>query len=205
MEEIMFKKRTIHTFLLLVVAFVLSGCGSSNGPDKTELSDMKLVDNANHVVTIRDSGDSIIIVMEALQDRTNNLGGTFPNVDFTKLEVDINHNGQLDSGVDVFYGIESGTASTICTGELLSENSSTGCSHQASGASLAAVFSSSENEAQDHPIWTYTIPKDEIFTDSSLTFVAKFYDSGIGYTGYPLSNSDANSGLVSFGEVLRYP
>ncbi len=138
------------------------------------------------VVTAEIVGDNAVIVLESISDTTNNLSGKFPAVDFSGIRVDVNQNGRVDERVDVAYGIVGGSADRICTQYLLTENSSTGCGGFRSNATVKSEFKNTAHGPAPHPVWTYTIPKDEISQNGSfahLTF--KIYEAGRGYTQMP--------------------
>ena len=177
-------------------------------------SDNYLVHNSDHVITVEDFGTTISVVIENISDLSNDISGPWPDVDFASITVDVNQNGLVDSYIDVSYGSTGGSSTTICTQYLITENLSTSCGGFNSNASFFIAFADSDNSTQEHPIWTYTIPKTEIFLDenqdgviddNSVHFVIKIYKSGAGYTTYPKSNQYTDSGWYSFNEVLKYP
>ena len=158
-----------------------------------------LVQNKDHLVAVRSSGNRVIFAMEALRSTRNYLRGKFPDLDFTSIRVDVNQNGKVDSGIDTSYGIKGGSYNELCANYLISETSSKGCGSLTSKASLRVDFRATPNSSRPHPVWEYSIPKNEIGRGnrlSHLTFI--FHEAGKGYTRYPQSSA----GVFSFADAL---
>ncbi|MGI9174107.1 MAG: hypothetical protein ACR2GR_02150, partial [Rhodothermales bacterium] len=170
-------------------------------PAGSALADQVLVRNEQHLVSVSYAEASVTITLEALGDGTDNLGGSFPRVDFVSLRIDRNRNGKVDSLVDVAYGVASGARDRLCTQYLFDETSSSGCEGFASAATLEADFRATRAGSSPHPVWRFTIPKAELTTGGSLADVAlRFHEAGPGYTRYPASRSNA-----SFAKVFTVP
>lgn len=193
-------KRVFGAVLGLLVAVSPSVARSAGVP---------LAKTDRHVVTAEIVDDNAILVLEAIGDTTNNLAGSFPNKDFSGIRVDVNQNGRVDEKVDVAYGLGGASYGQICAQYLLTETSSTGCGGFPSQATVEVEFKATSFGTQPHPVWTYTIPKDELTKNDSfahLTF--KIYEAGRGYTQLPkptranLSFSKVTT--LNFGRVLTY-
>jgi hypothetical protein len=149
-------------------------------------SSKQLVKNDQHVITGRRQGDRIHFTIEAVGDRTDNLSGEYPQLDFAGIRVDFNHNRRVDERVDVAYGTANGSKDKICTQYLLSEASSTGCGGFKSEARLKVAFKSTANAPHKHPVWNYSIPVKELSRDDSVAhLIFRIHQSGKGYTTYP--------------------
>jgi len=158
-----------------------------------------LVQNKDHLVAVRSSGDRVIFAMEALRSTRNYLRGKFPNLDFTSIRVDVNQNGKVDAGIDTSYGLKGGSYDALCANYLISETSSKGCGSLTSKASLRVAFRATPNSSRPHPVWEYSIPKSEIGRGnrlSHLTFI--FHEAGQGYTRYP----QTAAGMYSFADAM---
>ena len=158
-----------------------------------------LVQNKDHLVSVRSSGDRVIFAMEALRSTRNYLRGKFPDLDFTSIRVDVNQNGKVDAGIDTSYGLKGGSYNELCSSYLISESSSKGCGSLVSKASLRVDFRATPNSSQPHPVWEYSIPKSEVGRGnqlSHLTFI--FHEAGKGYTRYP----QTAAGMYSFADAL---
>lgn len=207
LEVKLFGRNKIYMLALFVFGLFVMSCSESDSttePAETfvEPGEVVLIDNANHIITVNETEEFITIIMEGISDTTNNFSGTYPELDFPRILVDVNHNSIVDSGADVSF---STNYSSMCNAYLYSENSGSGCGGFQSSAIFEAAFSSSANESRDHVIWTFTIPKSEIFMDSRATFVVKFFEAGVGYTTYPTANNHPDNGSTSFNAVLSYP
>jgi hypothetical protein len=146
----------------------------------------ELARDDRHVVSVDSRGDRLMFTLEALSDFTDNLAGQYPQKDFAGIRVDVNGNGQVDSRVDVAYGISGGSRDTICTQYLLSETSSTGCTGFSSSADLGVGFRATSKESRPHPVWEFTIPKSELRAGGgSAHMVFWFFSAGEGYSSFP--------------------
>ena len=189
-------KRFAATAILLAFVFTAPGYGAS---------DVIVIDNARHVVTAKDNGDSMTFILEAIGDSTNNLKGTFPALDFASIKVDTNKNGRVDEDVDISYGISSGSYDRICTQLLISETSSKGCGSFKSRASMKVGFIATKNHPTPHPVWEFFIPKKEISQKlDSAHMVFRFHEAGRGYTRYP-ATKQANIIFSQVQEVSMTP
>jgi len=158
-----------------------------------------LIQNKDHLVAVRSSGDRVIFAMEALRSTRNYLRGKFPDLDFASIRVDVNQNGKVDAGIDTSYGIKDGSYNGLCANYLISETSSQVCGSLASKASLRVDFRATASSSRPHPVWEYSIPKSEIGRGnrlSHLTFI--FHEAGQGYTRYP----QTAAGMYSFADAL---
>jgi hypothetical protein len=63
----------------------------------------------------------VYLVLEAVGDTSNILGGSYPKVDIVSIRVDVNKNGKVDDRVDLTYGITNGSKDKICTQYLITE------------------------------------------------------------------------------------
>ncbi len=145
-----------------------------------------LVRTDDHIVAVRNSATRIQFILEAISDTTNDLNGTWPNVDFVSIGSDVDQNGTVTRNVDVAYGISGGSADKICTQHLLTESSSTGCNGFSSQATLSARFVSTAKQPTPHPVWVFTIPKSELGPDGkSAHLYFRFHNAGKGYTRFP--------------------
>ena len=170
--------------------------------ENLRLASQVLVSNDRHLVSVGYTEEAVTITLEALGDGTNNLGGPFPNVDFVTLRIDRNRNGKVDERLDVAYGIASGARDRLCAQYLLSENASTSCTGFPSEATLEVDFRATRAGSSPHPVWRFTLPKQELTTDGgSLADIAlRFHEAGNGYTRYPASRLNN-----SFAKVFTVP
>ena len=146
----------------------------------------ELVRTDDHLISVRQSATRVQFILEAVGDKTNNLGGSFPNTDFAGIGVDIDQNGAVTRNVDTGYGLSGSSADTLCAYHFLTESATTGCNNFPTDATLSARFVATANESEPHPVWIYTIPKAELAPpgkDAHLYF--RFYNAGKGYTRFP--------------------
>ena len=149
----------------------------------------ELVRTDRHVISAEKGRGTTTFVMEAIGDRTNNLRGTFPRLDFASIGVDVDKNLRATKNVDVSYGISGGSHDQICPQKFLGESSFTGCGGYPSRATLAVAFEATAASSRPHPVWRFTIPNRELTSGSVAHLVFRFHESGKGYTRYPASNN----------------
>ena len=155
----------------------------------------------DHVISVRPAGDRVTFVLEAMTDTSNDMAGTYPQLDFAGIRVDVNQNGKVDKQIDTAYGISSGTRDQLCLQYLLTETSSTGCSGFPSKASLKVAFRATPAGSKPHPVWLYTIPKTELGPGNDLSHLTfTFHQAGKGYTRYPLTTAS----MHSFADALVF-
>lgn len=153
-----------------------------------------LIQTESHLVSVLSQGDNVVFTMEALKRYQNHLKEEYPRLDFTSIRVDVNRNGKVDAGIDIAYGILTGTYEKLCSQILISESSSKTCGSFSSRAQLKVGFHKTPNSSRPHPVWVYTIPKRELGREeefSNLVFI--FHEAGKGYSRFPPTQADKNA------------
>lgn len=161
-----------------------------------------LLKNPRHAVTAEYDGDHITFLLEALDDRSDNLDGNFPRIDFAGIAFDVDRNGRVDKGTDFKLGIVGGTRDRVCAQYYESESAYTGCGGARSRATLTVRFEATSLERQPHPVWSYRVPTQELARDGKVAHVAvQFHEARSGYASYP----EGGRANVAFDRVLRVP
>jgi hypothetical protein len=166
--------------VLILPGFSLTGLAQSRAP-----VEKLIVSSTSHTATYAVVGDNIIFTLQAIDDLSDNIKGTYPNSDFAAIVVDKNQNGKVDDGVDVAYATW-GHIHAICPYVLISTVSNRGCGSFASEAYLEYSFRKTEHKDKLHPVYKFTIPKSELLTKGkSADILIRFHSAGVGYTYYP--------------------
>jgi Trypsin-like peptidase domain len=152
-----------------------------------------------HVIKVSETEETIIIKAEAITDFTDTLRGDWPIMDLFVLWVDVNQNAIIDPYIDVHYSYKfSGENIFLCSQYYSSTEDLTPCGEFVSAATVDVWFEESSYNPQPHPIWQYTIPKTEVFSNGSVTFTS-YFNSEDGYEFYPPLEGDM------FQKILAYP
>ena len=159
-----------------------------------------LINNQTHHITVAETGNNLELTIEILSDTTNNLMGTFPNVDFIRILIDKNANGIIDEDFD--WGISILDFNEICTFYLIDSMTVSGCGILESDADLNSAFSSTSLSPDNHIVWNISIPKEDLDNSKPLNMVIKTFAANEGYTTFPKDNIYQNSSTISFDNVL---
>lgn len=168
--------------------------------DKEAHINVTVVNSSTHNIKVEENDDNLQLTVEVLSDTTNNLAGTWPNIDFLTVYIDRNANGVIDEDLD--WGIGTSAFNTICTFFIKDSISTSTCGEIRSDASLSSSLAASTLSADEHIIWDISIPKAELDDSKPLNMVIKAFAEGEGYTTFPEANIFNNSATLSFGEVL---
>lgn len=161
-----------------------------------------LLHTERHAVTAQYEGDQVTFVMEALQDTSDDLSGSFPRLDFAGVRVDVDQNGRVDRGTDLHVGVAGGTRDRVCTQYYESSNSYSGCGEATSTAGLSVSFEATALASQPHPVWRFQMPARELTQRGKVAHVAfQFHEAGRGYTHFP----EGGRSNHPFATVIRVP
>lgn len=191
--------------ILGIVITVIMFAGCTSIPDETaEIPDYEevLIENESHVILYKIFQDRVDFQIEAISDSSNNMYGTYPNVDFANLYVDVNRNGKIDEMVDTGYSKKPGSPISICPFYIVNEKATTPCGKFTSKASLTGRFTESDFSDQKHVVWIFSIPKIELNDSAIADVFISIYESGRGYTVYPGDGSVSNRGKLSFQDTF---
>ena len=162
-------------------------------------SERVLVENDRHAVSARLDGEHLVVVLEALADRSDETNGAFPRVDFAQIAVDVNQNGRVDKGEDVKFGANQ---RRLCRQRFLADGAYSGCDDD-DGASVQVAFEGTARQRRPHPVWTYRLPAASLAEAGEHTahLAVVFHEAGKGYTGYP----EGGRPTQPFAKVMRAP
>jgi hypothetical protein len=189
------KNKLILTALVVLITIV------SFSP-KTFSADL-IINDFYHAVSYENSGDTAIFTLEDLTDTQNDIGGKFPRADFAGIKVDRNKNGKMDKKIDTWYSPLS--KNNICSVYFIDEQTSTTCGTFPSKTQIKAEFKKTKNNNNEHPVYTFTIPKSELATDIAggiASLVFEFHSSERGYSCYPIKyrNTFTATYLINLNE-----
>lgn len=179
-------KKLAATFVLLFAGFF----AMVNG--QTPTAQTIIIDDSQLYAAYQVDDKNVIIVLEMIDDFTDNTNDYFPNADFVSFLVDVNQNAEIDKYIDTSYGlvgkqyVRSGVLPGLCTQYLASNIGKTGCGVFKSAASLDYGFRASDKEARQHPVYKFTIPKRELSKIGDSAHIRlSFYSAGEGFKVYP--------------------
>ena len=194
----------------LIILLLIVGCEDDDNDPRVGLS---YGDDNYRINVFHFDSNETIFAIEFLKDLSHELGGEHPNRDYVAINIDINQNGIVDSLIDITYiaidehpNISDGLS--FCKSYLIDyfqTTQSQGCLE--SDATAGYLFDSSPHQTNYHPMFSFTIPNDEIYLNGSVYFTIETFSKGYGFTIYPLDNEYANDnvGFVAFNKVLKYP
>jgi len=160
-----------------------------------------ILTNQKHAVTYVLTNDNLILTMEILDDFSDDTASKSKAVDFMGFEIDVNQNKLVDKNIDLAFA-RVAYESRICTQYLYDRQGSSGCGRYRSKASLDVNFRATEKEGRPHPVYKFTIPRNEILLGKNqLDMVFRFHSADKGYTYYPAKVN--NPGYHSFVETIR--
>ena len=182
-------------FMLLTSMTLLMSC-----KDDEPHINLTILDSPTHDIKVEENSDDLQFTIEVFSDNSNDLEGTYPNVDLVSFFIDQNANGIIDEDVD--WGIGVLEYNKICTFYIKDSTALSGCGVFESDARLTSDFASSSLDAEEHIIWDISIPKKDLDNSKPLNIVVKTFATGDGYTTFPRENIHSNTGKVSFDKVL---
>jgi len=168
--------------------------------DKEPHINTTALNTVSHNIKVVESDDNLELTIEVLSDKIDNLTGDFPNIDLINIYIDKNANGVIDSDLD--WGIGVLEYNTICTFFIKDSVAVSGCGLFDSEATLTSDFVSSSLSSDNHVIWDISIPKKDLDDSKPLNMVVKTFAASEGYTTFPTRNSQPNTAILSFNEVL---
>lgn len=129
--------------------------------------------NSTHVVHYSKEVDTMVFVVEVLNDNTIDLStgsGATSNDDFAQLMFDFNASGGIDFGsnVDLIYQHDSSLVDNICVGFITGPSAITSCGTASTNGSSMVKLGTSIYGASSHLIWTYKIPLSELDNGNTL-------------------------------------
>ena len=168
--------------------------------------------DSKHVVHYEKEKDSLVFVIEVLNDNTINLSTSSVagmDDDFVQLMFDYNASDEIDFGsqVDLIYQYDSTLNKNICASHITGPSAITACGTAATNANSYVKLGTSIYSASSHLIWTFTIPFQELETPTSL-FCARL-SINIHTAGDPLNNTvkipaSANTYFVDNYNVIMF-
>ncbi len=176
-------KTIIFSFLLptffLSSLLLVTSCSKEeeNNIEKTVVFENPTID-----ISFDTDGANINIYIDAIDDFTNAIDGTWPDLDLYRIYFDKNNNGILDEGVDFLMSpIDQG----ICYATLITQTSTSACSF-IDGLVGTANFGPTEKVSDDHAYYQLTIPKSLFSNERKVNFTVDVRDSETGWSNYPV-------------------
>ena len=163
------------------------------------MADVTIIENYEHLVTIGVYQGYYEFTIEYLKDYTNDLSGNYPNLDFPKIQVDVNANGKKDSDKDLYYSFQNGSSTLVCAGYTYNGTSTRPCGSSNSQSKAFSYFEKTVNNPVPHIWFKFLIPKAEITTSPQQQFLylnIQLYSANKGYTNYP------TTGLENFDSMI---
>lgn len=161
-----------------------------------------VVKNKEHVAYILRSGGNLTLVVEFINDFTDQTQGKPPARDFVWVGVDINRNKTSDSGPDAIFSVDVAT-NKLCPQTLYGEQATSGCGAFVSAATYEASFKATEAQSRPHPVFTFVFPEREIMPDGKgLNLIIRAHSADLGIVvNYP--ERAAGKGMYSFSKTIN--
>ena len=149
-----------------------------------ENDEITVVETMDNIITYSCDSENLIFKIDAISDTSNSINGTWPEKDLYRLYFDFNNNGLIDAGTDFMLSPKN---DEICFVNLISQNSTSGCSFFDNIVGTSK-FDSSSNLETPHVQFEISIPKSVFSSDAKTNLSIQIRDSEIGWRYYP-SNS----------------
>jgi len=139
----------------------------------TSQSQIEIFKDSKHVIHFKKQTDSLIFVIEVLNDNTINLStnsSATTNDDFVQLMFDYNASDGIDFGsqIDLIYQYDSTLNKNICASHITGPSAITTCGTHPTNAYSNVKLGTSVYLASSHLIWTFGIPLAELETANTL-------------------------------------
>lgn len=168
----------LPTFFLFSLLLVTS-CSKE---EEKNIEKTVVFENPTIDISFDTDGANINIYIDAIDDFTNAIDGTWPDLDLYRIYFDKNNNGILDEGVDFLMSpIDQG----ICYATLITQTSTSACSF-IDGLVGTANFGPTEKVSDDHAYYQLTIPKSLFSNERKVNFTVDVRDSETGWSHYPV-------------------
>jgi len=173
-----------HSFSILLstvlfFCFLISSCSK----EEEDIPKTVVFENQTINISFDTDGPNINFYIDAIDDFTNDLDGTWPDLDVYRIYFDKNNNGILDEEIDFLL---SPTLQGLCYSTLISQNSNSPCSF-IDGVSGTENFGTTESQSNDHVYYQLMVPKNLFSDDSKVNFAVHVYDSETGWSYYPVT------------------
>ncbi|MHB0755416.1 hypothetical protein [Polaribacter sp. M15] len=147
-----------------------------------------LVRNNLHVISYQCKEDTIEFSFDLIGDKSNDIHGKWPKVDYYQIWVDFNNNQKVDSLIDRFFSpFSKKNTYEVCKSIMFSNNSSSTCYFN-SGATCEKSFGISENSKENHVMFKMTIPKKELSNSGIYNVYFEIIDGNGIRCSYPINN-----------------
>lgn len=177
--------KNLKRSFLLSVLFSLLLFSSCSKDEKNNVEKTTIFENETVVISYDTDDSNVNFYFDAIDDFTNAINGTWPDLDLYRVYFDKNNNGVIDSGIDFLV---SPNTPGICYATLITQTSSSGCSYfdELTGSSN---FGTTENLNEDHTYYQLTVPKGLFSSDSKVNFTVHVRDSEIDWSYYPVTRN----------------
>lgn len=168
--------------ILMVFGFLLI---TSCSKEEERVEKQIIFDNETLIISYDCDDSNVNFLFDVIDDFTNAIDGTWPELDLYRVYFDNNNNGILDEGIDFLL---SPNGSEICYSSLISQTSNSACSYS-SEVTGTENFGVTENLNQDHVYYQLTVPKNLFSSSSKVNFALHIRDSETGWSYYPITRN----------------
>ncbi|MBX3243210.1 MAG: hypothetical protein KF685_01935 [Acidobacteria bacterium] len=161
-----------------------------------------LVKNKEHIAYIDRANGKLTLVVEFINDFSDETKGRPPARDFVWIGLDINRNKTSDSGPDAIFSSDSAT-NTLCAQTLYGEQATSGCGAFVSTTTYEASFKATEAQSRPHPVFTFVFDEREIMPDGKgLNLIIRVHSADVGMVvNYP--ERAPGKGMYSFAKTIN--
>lgn len=153
-----------NVFQFLFALFLFSACTNDSQFVSGQFDDsFKLISESDvFIAGYYVNEQEVKLVIEDLQNTSDNRNDPFPALDFIALRVDMNNNNEPDNNIDKSYSKSSNN--TPCMQFVVQEGTAfTGCIAE-EGYVYEARFSSSDSAEEEHVVYEILLRRESIFS-----------------------------------------
>jgi len=176
-----------HSFLILfsaltIFSLMISSCSKE---ERITLPKTTVFTNQTIDISFDRDGSNLNFYIDAIDDFTNAIDGTWPDLDLYRIYFDKNNNGIVDEGIDFLI---SPTEAGICYATLIDQRSNSACSfiEDLTGTSN---FGTTDNQSEEHVYYQVTVPISLLSSTSKVNFFVYVRDSESGWSYYPVTRN----------------
>lgn len=175
--------KNLKPSFLFAVFFCLLLLSSCSKEENNNVEKTTIFENETIVISYDTDDSSVNFYFDAIDDLTNAINGTWPDLDLYRVYFDKNNNGIIDPGIDFLI---SPNTPGICYATLITQTSSSGCSYY-DDLTGTENFGTTENLNEDHAYYQLSVPKNLFSSDSKVNFTVDIRDSETDWSHYPVT------------------